>query len=92
MKKNEIGSGTIHELPEDLKTILINNLELLAKWNNLTSLARNEWVCWVTSVKKVETRKNHIDRLIVDLLKGKRRPCCWPGCPHHNSNSQKWFK
>lgn len=92
MKKNEIGLGTIHELPDDIKLILDKNLDLLANWNNLTSLARNEWICWVTNVKKAETRKNHIDRLIADLLKDKRRPCCWPGCPHHNSNSQKWFK
>ena len=51
-------------------------------WEDITPLARNEWICWVTSVKKAETRSQHIERLREDLKHGKRRPCCWPGCPH----------
>ncbi len=54
----------------------------LAAWTDITPLARNEWICWVTSPKKTETRTQHIRRATEDLAKGKRRPCCWPGCPH----------
>jgi hypothetical protein len=24
-------------------------------------------------------------------LNGKKRPCCWPGCPHRRPSAQKWF-
>lgn len=87
-----IATATIHEIPADIKKLLISNDSLLEKWNSLTPLARNEWICWVTNVKKTETRENHIARLQKDLLDGKRRPCCWAGCPHHRPNAEKWFK
>src|SRR5690348_7962841 len=53
-----------------------------AKWEDITPLARNEWICWVISVKKPETRRQHIERVRTELKEGMRRPCCWPGCPH----------
>jgi len=53
-----------------------------AKWEDITPLARNEWICWVISVKKPETRRQHIERVRSELKEGMRRPCCWPGCPH----------
>jgi len=37
-------------------------------------------------------RTEHIKRLCDDLLKGKRRPCCWPKCPHRRESAKKWFK
>ena len=82
----KINGGVVHELSTDLKDTLISNPDVLELWNNLTPLARNEWICWVTAVKKSETRKDHLRRLQEDLLKGKRRPCCWPGCPHRDKN------
>jgi uncharacterized protein YdeI (YjbR/CyaY-like superfamily) len=82
MTKNEIATGVVHEVPTDLRKVLTADKNVLIKWNDLTPLARNEWICWITSVKKQETRKEHIKRLFEDLIKGKRRPCCWPGCPH----------
>lgn len=91
MTKKEIASGVVHKVPNDIKNILSSNSDVLKKWNNLTPLARNEWICWTTIVKKSETRKEHVERLRADLLKGKRRPCCWPGCPHRRPNAQKWF-
>lgn len=81
-----------HKIPKDLGEILTSNIKLLHMWNKLTPIARNEWICWITIVKKSETRKEHIDRLVSDLLKGKKRPCCWPGCPHRNPNAAKYFK
>jgi len=92
MTKTTIATGVVHEVPEDLHEVLVSNPDLLEKWNNLTPIARKEWICWTTIVKKPETRKEHIERLHSDLLNGKRRPCCWPGCPHRRPNAQKWFK
>ncbi len=86
-----ISTGVVHTVPKDLKEMLLNAPKLLEVWNGLTPLARNEWICWGTIVKKVETRAEHIVRLREDLLKGKRRPCCWPGCPHRRPSAAKWF-
>jgi hypothetical protein len=66
----------------------------LEKWEDITPLARNEWICWVTFVKKDETRKEHVERTVTELKEGMRRPCCWLGCTHRKdkpiSKSQKW--
>ena len=81
-----------HETPDELRLVLDENDALSAKWNGLTSLARNEWICWLTSPKKAETRSMHLARLQEDILGGKRRPCCWPGCPHRRESARKYFK
>jgi len=91
MTKVATHTETLHLVPRDLQTILQSNDDVLKLWNTLTPLARNEWICWVTIVKKEETRKEHLKRLCEDLQKGKRRPCCWPGCPHRASDRQKSF-
>lgn len=76
--------SVLHKIPTDIKNLLLSDKELLTRWNSLTPIQRNEWICWVTYVKKEETRVKHIIRLGEDLHKGKRAPCCWPGCPHRN--------
>lgn len=81
-----------HTVPADMKVVLNKNKDILTLWENLTPLARNEWICWVTTVKKSETRKEHLGRLAEDLKKGHKRPCCWPGCPHRKDSAKKWFK
>jgi uncharacterized protein YdeI (YjbR/CyaY-like superfamily) len=81
-----------HDTPGDLRAVLDNNQALEAKWDSLTPLGRNEWICWMTSVKKPETRAAHLARLEEEVLAGKRRPCCWPGCPHRRESARKWFK
>lgn len=78
----QIATGVVHTVPTDLRKALTEAPKSRALWNGLTPLARNEWICWVTSVKKDETRKDHVRRVCAQLLEGKRRPCCWSGCPH----------
>ncbi len=82
MDKKEVATGVVHTVPRDVRTVLLSRPKVLAIWNGLTPLARNEWLCWIESVKKSETRDSHIRRMEEDLLKGKRRPCCWAGCAH----------
>src|SRR5678816_3391992 len=60
----------------------VSDRAALAIWEDLTPLARNEWICWVTFVKKDETRKEHVQRTVSELKEGMRRPCCWLGCIH----------
>ncbi|TXH06967.1 MAG: hypothetical protein E6Q06_04350 [Candidatus Moraniibacteriota bacterium] len=86
-----IKTGTAHRVPEDLRRMLLSHAETLETWNSLTPLARNEWICYVTIVKKAGTRADHLRRVREDLGRGKRRPCCWPGCPHHRPGAAKWF-
>lgn len=81
----------MHKMPSDLNLILRSKKDILELWEKLTPLARNEWICWVTIVKKKETRTEHLKRLCEDLQKGKRRPCCWPGCPHRRPEALKYF-
>jgi len=81
-----------HSTPDELQAALDRDPALSAKWNDLTPLARNEWICWMTSPKKQETRDAHLARLKEDILAGKRRPCCWPGCPHRRDSAKKWFR
>jgi uncharacterized protein YdeI (YjbR/CyaY-like superfamily) len=77
-----IPGGVVHELPEDVENALLADAPALAAWGTLTPLARNEWICWITSPKKPETRLKRIGWGCENLREGKRRPCCWPGCPH----------
>jgi len=87
MTKKTISGGTVHILPVDLKKALISDSKALGLWESLTPLARNEWICWVTFVKKEETRKDHVKRVISELKAGMRRPCCWLGCLHRKDKS-----
>lgn len=89
MTKIDIASGVAHDVPQDLRSVLVADESLLERWQDLTPLARNEWICWIISNKLPETRANHIERLTTELLAGKRRPCCWPGCPHREDRATK---
>jgi len=89
-----IAGGVVHELTEDLRQTLASDAEALAAWEALTPLARNEWICWAISVKKPETRRQHVERVRTELKEGMRRPCCWMGCIHRTdkpiSPSVRW--
>lgn len=82
MNNEKISEGTVHHLPDDMKQVIINHKDIYEYWEDITPLARNEFICWVTSAKKHETRVRRIKRMCDELREGKRRPCCWPGCPH----------
>jgi hypothetical protein len=94
MTTKAIAAGTVHTLPDDLRKALIASPKALAIWKTLTPLARNEWICWTISVKQEATRKDHIKRVISELIEGMRRPCCWIGCVHRTdkkvSRSVQW--
>lgn len=74
--------GVVHALPDELEAALRGDPKALATWHEITPLARNEWICWITSAKKEETRRKRLEWGRSNLSEGKRRPRCWPGCPH----------
>ena len=71
-----------HTIPTDMKRAFSAKEDISQAWQSFTPLAKNEWICWVTSAKKAETREKRIVVGIDKIHKGMRRPCCWPGCPH----------
>jgi len=77
-----IKKEVVHSLPTDLRKALASIPRALRVWEDITPLARNEWICWVTSGKKAETRDIRIGKALSKLGSGMRRPCCWAGCPH----------
>ena len=79
---HEFANGTVHKIPADLKKALTADPKALATWEDITPLARNEWICWVTSPKQSETRTRRINVGLSKLRGGMRRPCCWAGCIH----------
>ncbi|MEK7564277.1 MAG: YdeI/OmpD-associated family protein [Patescibacteria group bacterium] len=82
MSTKTLATGTVHKIPKDLGNAIISHKKALSTWEDTTPLARNEWICWVTSGKKIETRNIRIEKAISKLIDGMRRPCCWAGCIH----------
>lgn len=94
MTTKTLSAGVVHDMPADLRKALLADPDVQATWEDLTPLARNEWICWTISVKKAETRADHVKRVPEELMQGMRRPCCWVGCLHRKdkplSKSAKW--
>jgi len=80
--QKKISGGVVHELPADLRKALAADTKALAAWEDITPLARNEWICWTIFVKQQKTRDEHVARVVSELKEGMRRPCCWLGCIH----------
>ena len=88
---DEFLHGTAHEAPKDLQAALRSYGEVLALWEGLTPLGRNEFICWVEDAKQPVTRQRRIARTREELLEGKKRPCCWAGCIHRTDKAPgKW--
>lgn len=94
MNKVELATGVAHEIPADLRKALLADESAVERWESLTPLARNEWICWTINVKTDATRAKHVERVITELNEGVRRPCCWIGCIHRTdkplSKSVQW--
>ena len=72
----------LHRITVDIRKTLVSKPAVKAVWEDITPLARNEWICWIESAKKLETRERRMRIMCEKLVAGKRRPCCWAGCPH----------
>lgn len=81
----KISAGTVHRVPAIWRKILTADKAALTAWEDITPLARNEWICWIESAKKPETRAHRLARTRAELIAGKRRPCCWAGCVHRRA-------
>ena len=87
-RQQTLPGGVVHELPADLGAELVTSAAALDAWNDITPLARNEFICWVEDAKRAPTRERRIRRTREELEDGMRRPCCWPGCSHRERNGR----
>lgn len=65
------------EVPPDLRKALAAAPKAKAMWNELTPAARTDWISWITSGKKAETRVKRVAAACDMLASGKKRVCCF---------------
>jgi len=66
------------KVPADLRKALATAPpRALALWSEITPRARRDWIQWITSGKRAETRVLRIGKACDMLASGKRRPCCF---------------
>ena len=65
------------KVPADLRKALAANAAAHATWSDITPVARRDWIHWITSGKKAETRAKRIDVACDKLACGNRRACCF---------------
>ncbi|MBP7018298.1 YdeI/OmpD-associated family protein [Candidatus Saccharibacteria bacterium] len=91
MNEQPISGGLVHELPDDLIKAITDDKEVAILWEAITTVARNEFICWVEDAKQDKTRARRIRRTTEELLDGQKRPCCWVGCIHRTDKKpSKW--
>ena len=65
------------KVPADLKAALSASAQAKATWVDITPVARRDWIHWITSGKKAETRTKRVGIAIDKLASGSRRACCF---------------
>jgi uncharacterized protein YdeI (YjbR/CyaY-like superfamily) len=71
----------MQDISPDLREMLAADPDAAAIWAGLTPLAQRDFVAWVDSAKKPETRARRIESIPSRLASGKRRPCCYAVVP-----------
>lgn len=72
-----VGEEPEPRLPTDLRKALAAAPEARAVWSDITPLARRDWIVWITSAKRSDTRARRIQNACEMLAAGKRRVCCF---------------
>src|SRR5438105_12236145 len=74
---NRAGKEPEAKVPADLRKALAAAPKSKAQWNDLTPIARRDFISWIDSAKQLETRRRRIEKACSMLAAGKRRPCCY---------------
>ena len=65
-------------VPGDLQAALVAAPQKIQRlWEEITPMARWEWVRWVNATRNPDTRKRRVEVTISKMNSGKRRPCCF---------------
>ena len=62
------------KVPTDLRKALAAAPKAKAKWSDLTSIARRDFISWIDSAKQPEAHRGRIEKACAMLAAGKRRP------------------
>lgn len=65
------------EIPSDFQEALTVAPEAREVWNDTTTIARLDWIHWITSAKQAKTRAKRIGDACAMLAAGKKRVCCF---------------
>ena len=66
------------DVPDDLAAALASApADVRALWEDITPMARWEWVRWVRATRNPRTRQRRVEVSISKMEHGKRRPCCF---------------
>jgi hypothetical protein len=64
-------------VPGDFQAALADAPDISGLWENITPMARWEWVRWINATGNPQTRERRVEAGISKLRSGKRRPCCF---------------
>jgi hypothetical protein len=66
------------DVPQDFETALVAAPQKIQDlWNDITPMARWEWVRWVNATGNPDTRRRRVEVSMSKMDSGKRRPCCF---------------
>ena len=65
------------QVPEDLKSAFAADPQTHALWMDCTTMARWDWIRWISATAQPETRRRRIEVACSKLKSGMRRPCCF---------------
>ena len=77
MNRKPAGKEKEPRVPTDLRKALAATPMAKVQWNDLTPIARRDFISWIDSAKQPETRRRRIEKTCSMLVAGKRRPCCY---------------
>jgi len=63
--------------PDVQQALAVASAKARTTWSDITPAARRDWIHWITSGKRAETRHKRTRTACDMLAKGKRRPCCF---------------
>jgi uncharacterized protein YdeI (YjbR/CyaY-like superfamily) len=64
-------------IPADLRKALAAAPHARVLWSDITPVARRDWIHWITSTKRSETRARRVENACSMLAAGKRRVRCF---------------
>jgi hypothetical protein len=65
------------DVPADVHEALNASPEAAASWNQTTTIARLDWIHWITTAKSANTRRKRIRDACDKLAAGNKRVCCF---------------
>lgn len=65
------------DVPAEVAAALEDNPKALELWKSISAATRTDWLYWLDTAKKAETRLKRIESMCDMLAKGKKKVCCF---------------